>query len=68
MLRLPRNHATRATKNALGLDARAGTSSTGIGMNHMSHQRGCKPVAKNSANDEQATAAISRPIEVFFGR
>ena len=66
MFRLPRNHATRATKNALGPDERAATSSTGMGMNHMSHQRGCKPAAKNSASDEQAIAAISHLTEVFL--
>jgi hypothetical protein len=37
-----------------------------MGMNHMSHQRGCKPVAKNSASDEQTIAAISHPIEIFL--
>ena len=66
MFRLPGNHATRATKNALGPDERAATSSTEMGMNHMSHQRGCKPVAKNSASDEQTIATISHPIEIFL--
>jgi hypothetical protein len=65
MFRLPSNHATRPTKNALGPDERAATSSTGIGMNHMSHQRGCKPVAKNSASDEQAIAAAHAKLSYF---
>jgi hypothetical protein len=32
----------------------------------MSHQRGRKPVAKNSASDEQKIAAISHPMEIFL--
>jgi hypothetical protein len=40
--------------------------STGIGMSQVSHQRGCKPVAKNSVSDEQAMAAIAHPMDAFF--
>src|SRR5260370_30704980 len=66
MFRLPRNQDATATMKATPADERAAMMSTGIGMSQVSHQCGCKPVAKNSANNEQAMAAIAHPMGAFF--
>jgi hypothetical protein len=59
----PGNHCNEEGPSA---DERATTSNTEIGISHVSHQCGCKPVPKNSASDEQTMPAITHPIDAFL--